>query len=66
MSVFDSVRTVWENNGFRTSFFLTAEAATAYLNAKIDEKTVGLGGSMTLKEMDLYHILGSHNQISWQ
>lgn len=66
MSAFDSVRTIWESNGFHTSFFPTAKAATTYLDAEINGKTVGFGGSMTLKTMDLYHILGSHNQVSWQ
>lgn len=66
MSMFDAVRTIWESNGFHTSLFFTAEAATAYLNAQIDEKTVGFGGSMTLRTMGLYDTLGSHNQVSWQ
>ena len=53
------------NNGFKVSVFDNKEAATEYLNKTINGFTVGIGGSMTIKAMDLYNILGKHNQVFW-
>jgi len=52
-------------NGFLCSVFETGKDAAAYLNEKIDQKTVGFGGSMTLREMGLYELLSSHNEVFW-
>ncbi len=51
--------------GFGFSVFPNREAATAYLDQKIDATTVGIGGSMTIHEMGLYDCLASHNQVAW-
>lgn len=54
-----------ERLGYQVTEFDTKEAATEYLDSRIDGKTVGFGGSMTLKEMELSDKLEKHNQVLW-
>lgn len=61
MSDIAKLRKNLESRGFRTSFFETAEEACAYLDSRIDQTTVGFGGSVTLQEMGLYETLAAHN-----
>ena len=63
--MFETVKKNLEARGYTVSCFETAERAADYLNTQIDNKTVGFGGSVTLKEMGLYEKLSTHNQISW-
>ena len=63
--MFETVKKNLEARGYTVSCFETAEHAADYLNAQIDNKTVGFGGSVTLKEMGLYEKLSTHNRISW-
>ena len=49
--------------GFAVSVFETAEAAADYLDASLDGRTVGFGGSMTLEALDLWERLRTHNQV---
>lgn len=65
MAQFDVVKKNLENRGFAVSCFATSTEAVAYLDSKIDGKTVGFGGSMTLEALGLYEKLGSHNKIFW-
>lgn len=62
---FETVKKNLEARGYPVQVFATAAEAAAYLDANIDGKTVGFGGSMTLKEMGLYELLGSHNETYW-
>ena len=39
-----------EERGFAVSCFDTAEEAAAYLDAALDQKTIGIGGSVTMRE----------------
>ncbi|MCI8852914.1 MAG: LUD domain-containing protein [Lachnospiraceae bacterium] len=55
----------FENHGFLTSFFDSKEEAAAYLEGQIQNETVGIGGSMTVKEMGLYELLAGKNQVHW-
>ena len=52
--MFDTVKQNLETRGFSVRTFATAAEAAAYLNEAIDGKTVGFGGSVTLKDMGLY------------
>ncbi len=54
-----------EKLGYTVTSFATKEEAAAHINEEVDGKTVGFGGSVTLKEMDLYQSLGTHNDVSW-
>ncbi|MEG1989229.1 MAG: lactate utilization protein [Oscillibacter sp.] len=51
--------------GFTAVIFDRGAEAAAYLDEKIDGKTVGFGGSMTLKTLGLYDRLSGHNQVVW-
>lgn len=60
---FSEVRKALETRGFLVTVCQTKEAASQYLNEKIDGTSVGFGGSMTLKEMELYDSLSRHNAV---
>ncbi len=54
-----------EKLGYTVSQFATSEEAKQYLNSRIDGKTVGFGGSITLEQMGLYSALSDHNEVYW-
>lgn len=54
-----------KRNGFASRVFRSGEEAAAYLNKVIDGTTVGIGGSMTVKELRLYDSLSKHNEVYW-
>ena len=54
-----------ENKGYRVSVFACKEDAASYLNREIDGKVIGFGGSVTLREMNLYSLLSTHNTVYW-
>ena len=60
---FDHLREKLEKNGFAVSVFATGEEAAAYLNEQIDQRTVGMGGSMTIAELGLRESLSRHNVV---
>ena len=62
---FSRVKENLEKRGFTVSVFDTAAAAADYLDAAIDGKTVGFGGSITLQQMELAERLESHNELFW-
>jgi len=63
-----NVQKLMENlkrNGFAVSYYETAAEATAALVDGIKGKTVGFGGSCTLRDMGLYEALSENNQVFW-
>ena len=60
---FETVKKSLLANGFAVSCFDTAKEAADYLDRIIDRKTVGMGGSVTLGQMNLYERLSSHNEV---
>ncbi len=52
-----------ENNGFLVTIFETKEEAAEYLNKEIDDTTVGVGGSVSLEEMNMISRLETHNTV---
>ena len=54
---------VLTKNGFTVTRFATGAQAAAFIDEHIDGKTVGFGGSMTLKELGLYELLSVHNTV---
>ncbi|MBR2490776.1 MAG: lactate utilization protein [Ruminiclostridium sp.] len=54
-----------EARGFTYRYFPTAQEAADYLCASIRGKTVGIGGSMTIKHMGLYDRLKENNTVAW-
>ncbi len=62
---FDTVKKNLEDRGFTVRTFATKEEAADYLDASIDGKSVGFGGSMTLEALGLYDRLSSHDRVVW-
>lgn len=62
---FTKLKDVLEQKGYIVSEFENKELASAYMNMKIDGKTVGLGGSVTLCQMNLFNTLSDHNIVYW-
>ncbi len=54
-----------ERLGYQVTHFATAQEAADYLDSQIDQTSAAFGGSMTLKEMDLYPRLSRHNRVVW-
>ncbi len=54
-----------EKMGYIASVFETKSEAAEYLNAQIDNQTVGFGGSVTLREMGIFELLSTHNKVVW-
>ncbi|MBQ5672141.1 MAG: lactate utilization protein [Oscillospiraceae bacterium] len=54
-----------ERNGFVVSYYETAAEAKDALVAAINGKTVGFGGSCTLRDMGLFEALSENNQVFW-
>ncbi len=54
-----------EKLGYKVSVFENKEQACEYIDNKIDKKTVGFGGSVTIKEMNLFDKLNKHNTVYW-
>lgn len=63
MADLEKLRKNLEAGGFAVTRFATAKAAADYLDATLDGKTVGFGGSVTLQEMGLLERLGAHNTV---
>jgi NAD-dependent dihydropyrimidine dehydrogenase PreA subunit len=60
---FEKVKNNLERRGFAVSCFDTAREAADYLDAAIDQRTVGMGGSVTITQMGLCDRLASHNEV---
>ena len=54
-----------EYKGYKVNVFNNKEEAATYMNKHINEKIVGLGGSVTIHEMNLFDMLSSHNEVYW-
>jgi len=52
-----------KNNEFEVSYFETGKEAAAYLDSRIDGKTVGFGDSETLRVMGVSELLEKHNTV---
>ncbi|MBQ8374322.1 MAG: lactate utilization protein [Clostridia bacterium] len=62
---FERIKRNLEERGFKVTCFATAKEAAEYLDGRIDGKTVGFGGSVTLEQMGLYERLITHNDVRW-
>lgn len=52
-----------KKKGYTVQTFETKQQAVAYLKASLRGKTVGFGGSQTLTELDLRHVLARDNTV---
>ena len=63
-----NVQKLMENltkQGYTVSYYETAAEAKAALVASVKGKTVGFGGSCTLRDMGLFEALSEENQVFW-
>ena len=60
---FTTLKNNLENKGYKVVVFDTKEAAAQYMDGQIDGMTVGFGGSVTLREMNLFRMLSAHNTV---
>ena len=51
--------------GYAVKVFENKEQATEYLAESLQGKTVGIGGSVTVAQMNLYEKLKEHNTVFW-
>lgn len=65
MANVEKLRENLEKHAFHTSYFATAAEAAAYLDGKLDDRTVGLGGTLTAQQLGLDKLLPTHNTVSW-
>lgn len=61
----ETLRNNFENHGFKTTFFETKEEVVSYLKNTVKNTVVGIGGSMTVTELDLYKQLRDENTVIW-
>ena len=54
-----------EKRGYRVSRFPDKETANSYLVAELGDAVVGIGGTMTVKEMGLYPRLAARGTTYW-
>lgn len=54
-----------EQKGYQVSVFQDKESATQYLKTQIQGKTVGFGGSATIRQMNLFSVLSENNTVYW-
>lgn len=59
----DKLRESLLARGYAVSYFDTASEAADHLDRAIDGKTVGMGGSVTLTQLDICNRLATHNQV---
>ena len=52
-------------NGFEVTRFATREEAAAYIGASVKGKTVGIGGSMTVRALEIYDRIRDDNRVFW-
>ena len=55
----------FEKRGFRVSRFPDREAAAQYLLGEIGDQPVGIGGSVTIQELDIYDRLAARGEVFW-
>ena len=61
----DKLLSNFGKKGFECLFFDKREVAISYIVDKTKGKQIGFGGSMTLKELNLYEKLKADNTLCW-
>lgn len=63
--MFDHLKKSLEDKGYEVLTFATGTEAAEALDACIDGKTVGIGGSLTVHQLGLFGKLAGHNTVYW-
>ena len=61
----DKLKQNLESKGYVVNIFNDKTAAADYVDSQINDKTVGLGGSVTIHQLGLFDKLSSHNTVYW-
>ncbi|MBR4035619.1 MAG: lactate utilization protein [Oscillospiraceae bacterium] len=62
---FSTIKNNLEKKGYTVSQFETGAAAVQYLADRIKNSSVGIGGSMSAKQLGLYEKLSENNDVNW-
>lgn len=62
---FSRVEKNLRDRGYTVKIFSEGAEAAAYLNGAIDGVSVGIGGSVTVKDIGIYELLETHNEVYW-
>ena len=62
---FTTLKQNLETKGYLVTIFDHKEEASNYINSQVHEKTIGLGGSVTIHDMRLFESLSEHNKVYW-
>lgn len=54
-----------EEKGYKVKEVQTKEEAADYLDASLDSVSIGIGGSLTVEELNVYDRLIKHNEVYW-
>lgn len=65
MSILDDTFYNLQKRGYEVQKFKSGTEACDYLKNTVIGKKVGLGGSMTLKALNIYSILSENNSVYW-
>ncbi len=60
-----AVLEIFQKRGFETFYFENAAEANGFFESRINGASVGIGGSMTVKEMGLAEVLDKNNSVFW-
>ena len=62
---FTEIRKNFEKHGFTTQAFSTPGEVRNYFMNSLENQTIGFGGSVTLRELELFEALSQHNAVVW-
>ena len=62
---FSTIKNNLESFGYKVNIFNEVSEANDYLNNSIDNKTIGIGGSVTVNQMGIFETLNNHNKVNW-
>ncbi len=63
---FSILKSNLEKHGFIVTCFDCSQDACDYLDKQIDGKTIGIGGSKTVEQMELLQALETHNRVLYR
>ena len=65
MTDLEQLRENLRRKGYSVELFPGRREAAAFIDARVDGRTVGIGGSETIRELKLFALLAGHNRVYW-
>ena len=65
MCNFDETISNLKKKGFEANYFIDRKSAVEYIKSQLKNETIGFGGSVTLKELNLFDELKENNEVYW-